>query len=142
MGADLGRPYVWEKSYPRGISWDTPIETMTLPAMLDRSVARNASRHAISFRERRLTYRDLADAADAFAAGLLAAGIGKGDGIGCYLPNSPHHVIALFGATRAGARLVQAQPARCRARRSFTSWRIPARASCSPRMLRRCCRWR
>ncbi len=106
----MSRPYPWEKSYPPGISWDTPIETLTLPAMLDRSVARNAARYAISFRERRMTYRELADAADAFAAGLLTAGIGKGAGIGCYLPNSPHHVIALFGATRAGARLVQLSP--------------------------------
>lgn len=106
----MSRPYPWEKSYPPGISWDTPIETLTLPAMLDRSVARNAARYAISFRERRITYRELADAADAFAAGLLKAGIGKGDSIGCYLPNSPHHVIALFGATRAGARLVQLSP--------------------------------
>ena len=106
----MSRPYVWEKSYPPGISWDTPIETLTLPAMLDRSVARNAERYAISFRERRMTYRELADAADAFAAGLLKAGIGKGDAIGCYLPNSPHHVIAMFGATRAGARLVQLSP--------------------------------
>jgi len=106
----MSRPYVWEKSYPPGISWDAPIETLTVPAMLDRSVARNAERCAISFRERRMTYRQLADSENAFAAGLLSAGIGKGDGIGCYLPNSPHHVIALFGATRAGARLVQLSP--------------------------------
>ena len=78
--------------------------------MLDRSVARNAGRYAISFRERRMTYRELADAADAFAAGLLKAGIGKGDAIALYLPNSPHHAIALFGATRAGARMVQLSP--------------------------------
>ena len=48
----MSRPYPWEKSYPPGISWDTPIEALTLPAMLDRSVARNADRYAISFRER------------------------------------------------------------------------------------------
>jgi long-chain acyl-CoA synthetase len=110
----MARPYPWEKSYPPGISWDTPIEALTLPAMLDRSVARNADRYAISFRDRRLTYRDFAKTTDAFAAGLLKARIGKegnsDDAIGCYLPNSPHHVIALFGATRAGARLVQLSP--------------------------------
>lgn len=104
------RPYVWEKSYPSGISWDAPIETLTLPAMLDRSVARNAERYAISFRERRMTYRELGKAANLFAAGLLKAGIGKGGAIGFYLPNSPHHVIGLFGATRAGARMVQLSP--------------------------------
>ncbi len=106
----MSRPYPWEKSYPPGISWDTPIETRTLPAMLDHGVARNAERYAISFRERRMTYRELAEAVNAFAAGLLNAGIGKGDGIGCYLPNSPHHVVGLFGTTRAGARLVQLSP--------------------------------
>jgi long-chain acyl-CoA synthetase len=106
----MARPYVWEKSYPPGISWDTPIEALTLPAMLDRSVARNSERYAMSFRDRRMTYREFGQAADACAAGLLQAGIGKSDAIGFYLPNSPHHVIGLFGATRAGARVVQLSP--------------------------------
>lgn len=104
------RPHIWEKSYPPGISWDAPIESLTLPAMLDRSIARNAERHAISFRGRRLTYAELGKAVDAFAAGLLGAGIGKGNAIGFYLPNSLHHVIGMFGATRAGARVVQLSP--------------------------------
>ena len=106
----MARPYVWEKSYPPGISWDIPIEALTLPAMLDRSVARNSGRYAMSFRDRRMTYREFGRAADACAAGLLQAGIGKDDAIGFYLPNSPHHVIGLFGATRAGARVVQLSP--------------------------------
>lgn len=106
----MSRPYVWEKSYPPGIAWDTPIEKLTLPAMLDRSIARNPGSYAISFRDTRMTYRELGQAADAFAAGLLASGIGKGDAIGVYLANSPHHVIALFGATRAGVRMVQLSP--------------------------------
>jgi long-chain acyl-CoA synthetase len=104
------RPYVWEKSYPPGISWDSPIETRTLPELLERSVARHTDRPAIEFRGRRLTYRELGEAAERLAAGLIAHGIRKGDAIGFYLPNSPHHTIALFAATRAGARVVQLSP--------------------------------
>ncbi len=105
-----GRPFVWEKSYPPGIVWDAPIETMTLPALLERSAARHAEKPAIEFRNTRLSYRALAGRADALAAGLIAHGVGSGDGIGLYLPNSPDHTIALFAATRAGARAVQLSP--------------------------------
>src|SRR5690242_12274743 len=106
----VSRPYVWEKSYPPGIVWDAPLELLTLPALLDRSVARHANAAAISFRDKSLTYRELGRAADSLAAGLLALGIGKGDGVAVYLPNSPHHTMGLFGITRTGARMVQLSP--------------------------------
>ena len=33
----VGRPYAWEKSYPAGVRWDSPIATSTLQELLDRS---------------------------------------------------------------------------------------------------------
>ncbi len=104
------RPYPWEKSYPPGISWDTPIETTTLHALIDRSAARYADRPAIEFRGRRLLYKELAEGSRRIAAGLLSRGIGAGTAIGFYLPNTPEHPMALFGAARAGARVVQLSP--------------------------------
>src|SRR5690606_4448022 len=44
-----------------------------------------------------------------FAAGLLAAGLG-GQNIALFLPNSPWHPVAFFGAMRAGARVVHLSP--------------------------------
>ena len=101
------RPYPWEKSYPPGISWDTPIETTTLHALIDRSAARYADRPAIEFRGRRLLYKELAEGSRRIAAGLLSRGIGPA-------PRS-----AFICRTRPNIRW------RCSARRG------PARASCS-----------
>lgn len=105
-----GRPFVWEKSYPDGIAWDTPIETTTIPALLDRAVARFADKPAIEFRGRRIGYAALAGLAERAAAGLIQAGIRPGAAVGLYLPNSPHYLASFFGALRAGARVVQLSP--------------------------------
>jgi long-chain acyl-CoA synthetase len=104
------RPYPWEKSYPPGVRWDTPIETTTLAALIDRSATRFADRPAIEFRDRRLLYKDLAAASQRVAAGLLRYGVGRDTAIGFYLPNTPDHPIALFAAARTGARVVQLSP--------------------------------
>lgn len=104
------RRYIWEKSYPPGIRWDTPIETTTLPALIERSAARFPDRPAIEFRDRQLLYKELAAASQRLTAGLLRLGIGRGTAVGFYLPNTPDHPIALFGVTRTGARVVQLSP--------------------------------
>jgi long-chain acyl-CoA synthetase len=104
------RPYIWEKSYPPGIHWDTPIVTTTLPALIERSAARFSDRPAIEFRDRRLLYKELAAASQRMTAGLLRQGIGRDTAVGFYLPNTPDHPIALFGVTRTGARVVQLSP--------------------------------
>ena len=105
-----GRPFVWEKSYPDGIAWDTPIRTDTIPGLLDRAVAAFADKPALEFRGRRITYAALAHLADRAAAGLIALGVTPGTTVGLYLPNSPDYLVALFGALRAGARIVQLSP--------------------------------
>ena len=66
------RPYVWERSYPPGIRWDTQIETTTLPALIERSAARFPDRPAIEFRGRRILYKDLVAATQRLSAGLLS----------------------------------------------------------------------
>jgi long-chain acyl-CoA synthetase len=104
------RPYVWEKSYPPGIRWDTPIVTMTLPELIERSAARFPDRPAIEFRGRRILYRDLVDETRRLSAGLLRLGVGRDTAVGFYLPNMPEHPIALFGVTRTGARVIQLSP--------------------------------
>ena len=57
-----------------------------------------------------LSYRDLDGAADRVAAGLLAAGVERGDRVAVLLPNSLDAVIAIYGVLRAGAALVPLNP--------------------------------
>ncbi len=48
--------------------------------------------------------------ADRLAAALLARGIGRGDAVALYLPNTLWHPIALFAILRTGARVVHLTP--------------------------------
>jgi long-chain acyl-CoA synthetase len=100
------RPYPWEKSYPAGIRWDAPIETCTLSTLLDKAIAAYGERSAFDYRDRKITYREFGALADRFAAALLELGLGRGARIALYLPNTPYHPIAFFGAMRAGASIV------------------------------------
>ena len=83
-----------------------PIETSTIPELLDRAAHRWGDRPALEYRGHRITYRVLADMVDRLAAGLLRSGIGPGEAIALYLPNTPFHPLCFFAAARAGARIV------------------------------------
>ncbi len=107
MAAD--RPYRWEKSYPPGVRWDALIETTTLGALIDRAAGYGA-RAAIEHRGRVLSYEALARGSDALGAALLARGLGTGQAIGLYLPNTAAHPVAFFAAAKAGARIVSLSP--------------------------------
>src|SRR5262245_33629566 len=63
---------------------------------------------AIFFEERRLTYRELDDAANRVATALVALGVAPGDRVGIHLDNRPEFVEAYQGVMRAGATLVPA----------------------------------
>jgi long-chain acyl-CoA synthetase len=105
-----GRPYPWEKSYPAGIRWDCPIATSTLQELLDRAVADYADRPALEYRGRRISYRELSGHAVRAAAAFRQLGTGRDSAVALYLPNTPWHPIAFFGALRTGARVVHLSP--------------------------------
>ncbi|GAA4682789.1 FadD3 family acyl-CoA ligase [Gordonia humi] len=54
----------------------------------------------------RLTWRELADRAGRFAAGLIEAGVEHGDRVAVWAPNSHHWPVAVLGTHCAGAVLV------------------------------------
>ncbi len=106
----MARPHPWERSYPPAVRWDAPIVPSTLPRLLDGAVAAFGPHPSIEHRDRRISFADLGRRADAFAAALLAAGIGPGDALALYLPNTPDHPVTFFGGARAGLRLVHLSP--------------------------------
>src|SRR5574341_595039 len=57
-----------------------------------------------------LTYAQLADLSDRFAAGLAGLGVKKGDRVAIALPNTTQFVIAFFGILKAGAIVVALNP--------------------------------
>ncbi|MGE0848703.1 MAG: dicarboxylate--CoA ligase PimA [Hyphomicrobiaceae bacterium] len=106
----MGEKRPWEKGYPPGVRWDAPIETTTLPALFDLCTRQWSARPALEYRERRTSYAELRQAVEAFASGLMGLGVGPGATVALYLPNSPYHPIAFFGALKAGARVAHLSP--------------------------------
>lgn len=91
-------------------SWNLELAPLTLPVMFGQAVASFGPRPLIDFLGRRFSYSDLHAEAVAFAAGLQRLGIRKGDRVGLYLPNAPIYISAYFGASMAGATLVNFSP--------------------------------
>ena len=102
--------FPWERSYPPGICWDAPIIPTTLPGLLDGAVAAYRANPAIEYRDRRISFEELGRRADEAAAAFLGAGLGRGQALALYLPNTPYHPITFFGGVRTGARLVHLSP--------------------------------
>jgi acyl-CoA synthetase (AMP-forming)/AMP-acid ligase II len=56
--------------------------------------------------DKELSYRQLDDAVNRFAAAMQNLGVKKADGEAMFMPNCPHLVIAYYGAMRAGGMAV------------------------------------
>src|SRR6201997_4917581 len=99
-------------SYVHGAS-DTPFIGDAIGAHFDRIVERFAERDALIVRHQQIrwSYGELKERVDAFAAGLLALGLKRGDRIGVWSPNNAEWVIAQFATAKAGLILVNINPA-------------------------------
>src|SRR5437660_9201925 len=78
------------------------IEVTTLGDLLDLRAAELGEHLAMVFPDHRVTYAGLAERADFFARGLLAAGLKPGETVGILLPNCVDAIAALCGAAKAG----------------------------------------
>src|SRR4051794_25080317 len=99
-----------DKFYPPGVQWDAAIARGTLPQLMSTAAADYASRTAIEFRERPISYVGLEDKVERVAAAFLRAGCGKGTSVALFLGNTPDHPVNFFGALKAGARIAHLSP--------------------------------
>ena len=81
-----------------------------MPDFFAASAAAHGNQPLVDFMGRRYSYSELHRMAQRFAAGLQRLGIAKGDRVGLYLPNVPIYVAAYYGASIAGATLVNFSP--------------------------------
>lgn len=70
---------------------------------LERSAQRSPDKTALVFKERRLSWREIDQAADRLANALAALGVLRGDRVAIYLDNSVETCVAIFGILRADA---------------------------------------
>jgi long-chain acyl-CoA synthetase len=99
-----------EKFYPEGVRWDDPIPRGTLPDLLSTAAVQFATRPAIEFRDRAISYPELEERVEVAASAFLREGYGKNSSVALFLGNSPDHPINFFGALKAGARIVHLSP--------------------------------
>jgi fatty-acyl-CoA synthase len=99
-------------SYVHGAS-GAPFIGDTIGVHFDRIVERFGERDALIVRHQQIrwTYRELKQRVDAFAAGLLALRLKRGDRIGVWSPNNAEWVITQFATAKAGLILVNINPA-------------------------------
>jgi len=82
----------------------------SLTEFLEEAVERYRDKVALTQGERGISYGELLDLTESFAAALHEAGIRKGDRVGLMLPNCPEYVVAVFGAMRTAANATQVNP--------------------------------
>lgn len=100
----------WLDRYPVGVRPSVPFPTRPLHSLLDGAADRFPQVAATLFYGGRLTWSDVQQSANAFAAALAALGVRRGDRVAIMLPNVPQAVIAYFGALKAGALVVFFNP--------------------------------
>ncbi|HYZ64281.1 MAG TPA: AMP-binding protein, partial [Acetobacteraceae bacterium] len=98
-------------SYVHG-AVDVPLLGETIGQNLDRTANRVPDTLALIVRSQgiRWTYRELVERAEAFAAGLLALGLERGDRVGIWSLNNAEWVVTQFATAKAGIILVNINP--------------------------------
>ena len=101
-----------EVSYVSGPSTQ-PLLGRTIGQQLDLTAGAHADREALVSRHQglRYTYAQLLDEAERVARGLIALGVRAGDRVGIWSPNNAEWVLTQYGTAKAGAVLVNVNPA-------------------------------
>jgi long-chain acyl-CoA synthetase len=100
----------WLALYDRGVPPEITVPPIALPELLSQAARDFPGAPAILFYGTTISYAELDALATRFAAALLQAGIQPGERIALVLPNVPQAVISYYGALRAGATVVLANP--------------------------------
>ncbi|HWE99741.1 MAG TPA: AMP-binding protein [Caulobacteraceae bacterium] len=107
-----------------------PLLEITIGQALAQAAARwpDAPALIVPFQDVRWSWKELAQRAEALAAGLLALGLVPGERIGIWAPNCAEWVLTQFAAARAGLILVTINPAYRRAEVAYTLEKVGVRA--------------
>ncbi|MCK7509717.1 MAG: AMP-binding protein [Desulfobacterales bacterium] len=102
-----------------------------MPDILDRTAAKYPEMAALIFQGYSITYRQMKDMVDRFAACLADFGVKQGDAVAILLPNMIPQVIAYYATLRIGAITVLNNPLYSDPRAGAPVQRLRARRSSS-----------
>jgi len=100
----------WISHYEAHVPPSITIPDTPLSDCLRRNARRYPQHPAIIFFDHKLTFKELNDAVDRFAAGLQKLGVARGDRVAIFMPNCPQFVIAYYGTLRVGGIVVPCNP--------------------------------
>jgi len=101
----------WYASYPASVPREVDVHRYaSLTQFFDDCTARYGERVAYVSAGSPMTYAALARRAAAFASWLQGTGVKPGDRVAIMLPNTLQYPVALFGALKAGAIVVNVNP--------------------------------
>ena len=101
---------IWLKNYEPTVPHSIDYPKISLYDMFKQTVERFPNNKAISFMGRELTYQELLELIDTFAAALEGLGVKKGDRVAIHLPNSTQFIITYYAAQAIGAVVVPCNP--------------------------------
>jgi long-chain acyl-CoA synthetase len=100
----------WHKYYDPQVPPHLTYPRIPLYRLLDETAVKYPTSPCTNFLGKRLTYRQIKELSDRFAAGIRRMGIRKGDRVVLLLPNSPQFIVAYYGLLKAGAVIVPLNP--------------------------------
>jgi long-chain acyl-CoA synthetase len=101
----------WLEHYDEGVPHTLqPYPERTLLDVVSDTARQRPDHPALLFQGTRLSYGEVEQLSDAFAAALVAQGVKKGDHVALLLPNCPQIIIGQLGAWKAGAIVVPVNP--------------------------------
>jgi len=100
----------WLSSYEKGVPESISYEEICLPDILGRTAGKFPDKMALLFEGYKVTYRELNDMVNRFAAVLHAFGVRKGDSIAILLPNVIPCVVAYYAILKIGGIVVMNNP--------------------------------
>jgi long-chain acyl-CoA synthetase len=101
---------IWHRNYDSVVPKTLNYPHIPVFKLLEITSLKYPQRDALIFMDKKITYRKLLELSSQFAHSLASLGIKKGDRIALYLPNTPHIVIAYYGALKIGAIVVNTNP--------------------------------
>jgi len=107
-GEKMEKP--WYNSWPKGLPKTLDYPNIPLHQTLDDTAKRLPNKTSLIYYGTEIPFKEVKENADKFATVLAEMGVKKGDRVCLYLENSPQFVMAYYGALKAGAIVVPANP--------------------------------